>query len=626
MTDGSACPIQAGFAGGASDALLLKFNPTATTLTYCTYFGGSGQDVAVSLAVDSSGNLYACGETSSADFPTLNAYQSTFGGSGTNPFPGDGFCLKLAANGQSVSFSTFLGGTSDDICENIALTAAGEPCLGGHTTSGNFPVSGAVQGTLGGSFDAFCTKLNASGTGLAFSTFFGGSGNEYTRGIGVDSGGNVIFCGITASANFPVQNAFQATYQGGTSVNNDGFIVRLAGTGGPVRYSSFLGGPGADDPRSMALDGSGNPVIVGLTDSVAFPVVAPQQATIGGGAYDTYVMKIVLSLPADPTGLSATLPGTGAVQVAWTDASNNEDNFEIERKGVVGPFVRIQVATLNAVQYQDFSVQPSTTYTYRVRAVNGDGASGYTGESTVTTPATVPPPTSPNNLVAAAQSITQVSLSWNDRAANENVYEVQRRPLPGAYAVAVTLPADSTAWIDNAVGPDTPLLYRVRAVGATAASAWSNEASASTPPTMTLDATKGSLTDSPIAGKDKAKVKGTYLFLPASPDGAMDPLNQGVTVYVGGEQDPAVIVIPPDDAGWKVRNGKATWKTPKESITKATVVLDIGKFKFSIAISKINFPAPPGNPMRVSLRVGNDAGSHRAAWDLKRTGVYSFKP
>jgi hypothetical protein len=614
--------------GGVADALLMKFNTTASSVTYCTYIGGLGQDVAVGLAVDSQGALYAAGETSSTDFPVPGGYQTTFGGSGANPFPGDAFCLKLAADGGSITWSTFLGGNNDDICEHVAVDSQGSAYLAGHTASPNFPIANPYQGTFaGGSYDAFCTKVSPQGSSLIFSTYFGGTGIEVTSGIGLDSSGDVFFCGYTQSLDYPVSNPFQATYQGGTPVNNDGFITMLNAGGISIRYSSYLGGPGGDDPRAMALDLNGNAVVVGLTDSTAFPVVNAKQPTTGGGAYDSYVMRIVLVPPAPPTGCTATLPGTGAVQVGWTDGSTDEDGFEIERKGLAGPFVKIVTKSVNATQHQDFAVSPSTTYTYRVRAVNGDGASAYTNEATVTTPALVPPPTSPNNLVATPQTPTQVALTWSDRSSNENAFEIQRRAVPGVFAGAGNLPEDSVDWVDNGVPADSHVVYRVRAVGATTPSAWSNEASAQTAGTVTLTLAKGSVSDSTSAGKDKAKAKGTYFYLPASPDDAMDPLHQEVTVMIGGEDNPFVVVIPANDLGWKLKNGKATWKSPKDSLTKTTVVLDLVKLKFSIAFSKVTLPGAASNPVRVSLRVGNDAGSSRLTWKPgKNAGAYSYKP
>jgi hypothetical protein len=620
-------PIQPGFNGGAADAVILKLNGAGTTVTYATMYGGSGQDVALGIAIDSGGSMFVAGETSSTDFPVQNSIQTTFGGSGATPFPGDGFCLRLLASGQTLGYATYIGGSSDDWCEQIAVDSQGEACLAGYTSSGGFPTMNPLQAILGGgTTDAWCAKINAQGTAFVYSTFFGGTGVEYTRGVGVDSSGNVTFCGLTSSADFPVQNAFQTVYLGGTPVNNDGFAVRLNAAGTKVLYATYFGGPGADDPENMAMDASGGAVVLGLTDSNAFPLVNPLQSGIAGGSYDSYVLRLALAPPSAPTGLTAVLQATGSIQVAWTDTSTIEDSFDVERKVGAGAYSKIATNPFNSTIYLDSAISPSTTFTYRVRAVNTDGPSGYTNEAAVTTDALIPPPTSPNGLTATPFSITRIDLAWNDRSNNESVFEVERRPIPGSFATAVTLPANTTAWIDGSLVPDTQVRYRVRAVGVTSPSAYTAEVLTATSPTFTLGLTTGSITDSALAGKDKAKAKGPYTLLAASPDQAVNPVLEGVTLLVGAEETPAVFVIGPSDAGWKTtKGGKATWKSPKGSVPNVKVVLDLVKRTYSFSVSKINFPGPPANPMRISMRVGNDAGSNRSTWTTKKAGIFSFK-
>ncbi len=620
-------PVQPGYGGGAADAVILKFNLAGTSLAYATTYGGGGQDVALGIAVDSGGGMYVAGETSSTDFPVQSAAQSAFGGSGANPFPGDGFCLKLTGGGSTVAYATYLGGASDDWCEQLAVNAQGEACLAGYTSSFGFPTKNPIQPNFaGGTRDAWCAKLSAQGSTLVFSTFWGGTGEEYTRGVGVDSSGDVYFCGLTSSADFPLQNAFQATFKGGTPINNDGFAVRLSPTGSAALYSTYYGSAGADDAQTMAVDAGGNAVIVGLTDSNAFPLVNPLQSSNAGGSYDAYVLRISLVPPTAPAGLTAALQPSGSIQLGWTDTSGSEDGFQVERKVGAGAFSQIAFLPLNSTVYLDPSITPSTTYTYRVRAENLDGSSAYSNEAGLTTDALIPAPTSPNALTATPVNISRIDLAWNDRSNNESLFEVERRRIPGSFLPMASLAANTTAWTDSAIGPDTTARYRVRAVGVTSPSAFSQEALASTPPTFTLAMTKGSLTDSPVAGKDKVKAKGAYTILPASPDQAVNPQAEGLTLYMGAEDNPIVVTVGPADAGWKVKNGKATWKSPKGSVSKYAISLDLVKRTFSFSLSKVTFPAAPANPIRVSLRVGNDAGSQRTAWTTTKAGVFSYKP
>jgi hypothetical protein len=307
------------------------------------------------------------------------------------------------------------------------------------------------------------------------------------------------------------------------------------------------------------------------------------------------------------------------------DTSTNEAGFEIEKKSGAGPFTLLATTLANVISYQDTSFGPNTTYTYRVRAVNSDGTSAWTNEASVTTGATIPPPTPPNNLMVTVVSTTQTALSWTDRSGNESLFEVERRIVPGSFQTAVSLPADTDDWNDTTLGPDTSLVYRVRAVGVTSPSAWSNEVQALTPPTLGFSGVKGSLTDSATAAKDRAKAKGIYDFLPATKDGNIDPVVQGVTIHLGGEQDPAVVAIPPSDPAWVVKGTRRIWKTPKDSSVKVSVSFDTTRHTFSVSLSRITFPGPVANPVRLSIRVGNDAGSVREEWASRKPGVFKYK-
>ena len=142
-------------------------------LAYSTYLGGSNVDEGRGIAVDSAGNAYVTGITSSTNFPTANAIQGTYAGLK------DAFVTKLNANGSALLYSTYLGGSGEDLGYGIAVDSAGNAYVTGQTTSTNFPSANAVQGTYaGGDADAFVTKLNANGSALLYSTYLGGSGER----------------------------------------------------------------------------------------------------------------------------------------------------------------------------------------------------------------------------------------------------------------------------------------------------------------------------------------------------------------------------------------------------------------------------------------------------------------
>src|SRR5579884_117648 len=208
---------------GPSDAFAVKINAPGAALVFATYLGGSGSDGAYGVALDSFGNPVIAGYTNSAAFPTKNALRAT-------PVGGiDSFVTKLAASGASILFSTYLGGTGDDIARAIATDAAGNIYAAGDTTSTNFPVVQAVQNVPGGALDGFVTAIAANGASLIYSTYLGGSAADSITGIGSDVPGNAVAAGSTSSANFPLNNALQPYLAGG----QDAFAARFF-QNGPV--------------------------------------------------------------------------------------------------------------------------------------------------------------------------------------------------------------------------------------------------------------------------------------------------------------------------------------------------------------------------------------------------------
>ncbi len=304
--------FQPTFAGGGSDVFVTKFSATGNSLIYSTYLGGNDDEESLGIAIDASGNAYVTGGTVSTNFPTMNAFQPTLGGSS------DGFITKLSATGNSLVYSTFLGGDGSDEGRAIAIDASGNAYITGFTFSTDFPRMNAFQPSFGGFFDGFVTKLSATGNTLVYSTFLGGNDSDQGFGIAVDTSGNAYVAGQTASANFPTVNAFQSTFLGG----NDGFVTKFSPTGSSLVYSTFLAGSDSDQVRGIAIDTSGNAYIAGFTFSTNFPTVNAFQST-NAGSSDGFVTKL------SPTGnslvYSTYLGGTAADQVRAiaVDASGN---------------------------------------------------------------------------------------------------------------------------------------------------------------------------------------------------------------------------------------------------------------------------------------------------------------
>ena len=197
---------------GNYDAFLIELNPIGSDLKYSTFLGGGGNDKGEDLAVDGSGNVYVTGKTPSSDFPTTpEAFDITLNGSN------DVFVTKINPSGSALVFSTFLGGSEADEGFSIALHSNGNAYVAGITWSANFPTTvGAFDTTDNGNYDVFITRLSQTGSVLDYSTFLGGSEDDYNWGIALDGSGNTYVVGYTTSANFPTTaGAFDTSYNGG---------------------------------------------------------------------------------------------------------------------------------------------------------------------------------------------------------------------------------------------------------------------------------------------------------------------------------------------------------------------------------------------------------------------------
>jgi hypothetical protein len=254
FTDSTDFPTTAGAfdasANGGDDAFVTKLDPAGSGLAYSTYLGGSDNDLGYGIAVDSTGAAYVTGLTGSTDFPTT---AGAFDMSANGGF--DAFVTKLSPTGSSLAYSTNLGGSDAERGFGIAVDSAGSAYVTGLTDSADFPTTaGALDTSYNGAEDAFITKLNAAGSGLAYSTYLGGSSTDDGFGIAVDSTGAVYVTGLTGSTDFPTTaGAFDTSYNGA----EDAFISKLNAAGSGLAYSTYLGGAGFDLGRGIAVDSAG---------------------------------------------------------------------------------------------------------------------------------------------------------------------------------------------------------------------------------------------------------------------------------------------------------------------------------------------------------------------------------
>ncbi|MCI0460726.1 MAG: SBBP repeat-containing protein, partial [Gemmataceae bacterium] len=329
LTDATDYPTTTGVAqetsGGSWDAVVTKLNADGTDLVFSTYLGGETVDQAYGIALDGSGYVYVTGVTDSSDFPTANADQGTKAG---NALTTDAFVTKLSPSGSSLSYSTYLGGTSGDAGYGVALDGSGNAYVTGVTGSTDFPdTAGAYQGSLAGGGDAFVAKYSSSGS-RSYASYFGGTGNEGGNVIAVTAAGEAVIAGTTDSTNLPTVNAAQVASGG----NSDAFVARLNSTGTALLQATYWGSSSSDYGNGLALDGTGTAYLAGTTGSTDFPISSNAQQTSYAGGFDAFVTK--LGVFAQPPAFA---PGAGAVSAAgvryadgavfWTETDLGSGGF-----------------------------------------------------------------------------------------------------------------------------------------------------------------------------------------------------------------------------------------------------------------------------------------------------------
>jgi hypothetical protein len=304
-------------------------NSPSATLAFSTYLGGSEHDSAAAVTVDTSGNIYVTGRTSSAtDFPIRNAIQPILLG------PGDAFVTKYDSSGTLI-WSTYLGGSHDDDGDAIAVDASGNVYVAGTTSSPDFPTTaGAVQTKYNGqSTTGFVARFNASGS-LTYATYLGDAGSKdftFGNGIAVDTAGHIYVTGETSSAAFPTTPGATRSQFGGVE---DAFVTEIdPGQSGAAElvYSTYLGGGERDASSAIAVDPSGNAYVTGVTASQNFPATASAFASHLTGTTSAFVAK----LGPGGTLAYATYLGGGAGRTAGQLADNGGNGIAIDASGNV---------------------------------------------------------------------------------------------------------------------------------------------------------------------------------------------------------------------------------------------------------------------------------------------------
>lgn len=308
--------------GGGYDVFVTAINSFGTDLVLSSHFGGLSDDIGWAIAVDSTGNAYVTGDTESSNFPvTSAAYDKNYNGG-----VGDAFVLKLGLFGTQLTYSTFLGGLKMDYGRGIALDSLSQAVVTGTTNSSDFPATpGAYDTSINGInaySDAFVTKINATGSALVYSTFFGGSDGDGGGEVLLDGSGNVYITGSTTSSDFPVSpNAYDTTFAGPQGLH-DAFLAKLNPSASTLIYSTYLGGSDYDWGYDIGLDGWGSAFVLGATQSSDFPTTPDAYDKTHNGDNDVFLAKIS---PDGTALLSSTYFGGTGTEYA--------DGIAIDNKG-----------------------------------------------------------------------------------------------------------------------------------------------------------------------------------------------------------------------------------------------------------------------------------------------------
>ncbi|MCY6354153.1 SBBP repeat-containing protein [Clostridium sp. ZS2-4] len=280
-------------------------------ILYSSYLGGSGDDYGYGIAVDNAGNVYVTGRTYSSDFPTDNGFDTMLKGST------DAFVTKIDGI-PSIVYSSYLGGNGSDYGYSIAVDNGGNVYVTGTTYSSDFPTDNGFDTTLKGSVDAFVTKIDGAPS-IVYSSYLGGSGDDWGNSIAVDNLGHVYVTGYTSSVDFPTDNGFDTHYNG----NGDVFVTKIDGVPSIV-YSSYLGGSSWDYGMGIAVDNVGNVYVTGITSSSDFPTDNGFDTTLKGSR-DAFVTKI----DGAPSIVYSSYLGGSSIDYAYGIAVDNAGNVYV---------------------------------------------------------------------------------------------------------------------------------------------------------------------------------------------------------------------------------------------------------------------------------------------------------
>ncbi|MEQ8763697.1 MAG: hypothetical protein RL885_07215 [Planctomycetota bacterium] len=280
--------------GGSTDIFLLELDAALGQLVYGTYLGGSDLEETDTLKIDGDGGAVIAGRTWSYDFPVSGGcYDDTISGRA------DAFVARFSPGLDQLVYSTLIGGSKLEWADDLAVDAAGRVTIGGFTESVDYPTTplafdrthdgGGVLGT-----DAFITQFSPDGSMVLYSTFVGGTGDDFIYSISLDERNRPVVAGMTRSADFPVTHGALETEAPSLGAGSDGFALRLSSDGRRCEYATYLGGQDDDFPLGLHLGLDGAAIVGGYTRSTDFPVTAGAFSNQHSGSFDVFVSRLRL--------------------------------------------------------------------------------------------------------------------------------------------------------------------------------------------------------------------------------------------------------------------------------------------------------------------------------------------
>jgi hypothetical protein len=462
---------RAGSTGNDAFVSKLTWNGTTLALAYSTYLGGSANERGLGIAVDSSGAAYTTGYTGSSDFPTTSgAYDTSFGSSS------DIYVTGLTAAGTALAYSTYLGNSGDKHGNRIAVDTDGQAVVVGYTT-GAYPTTNAYQATYGGSQDGVITKLAADGASLVYSTYLGGTGSDNVAAVALTSDGNAVLAGSTSSSSFPLVNAVDSSL-----ASSEAFAARLVTFAAPSGFTVTEGSNGRPSLSwtdnsveesgyyAFRIDNDDN----GANLNFAADSTSHEDTTATVGKIQHYSLRAYTATrtttfaqatftpttPTAPSGLTATLNTEGTVvSLSWTDNSNNELTFRVERSTDGGAtWETLTTLAAGSTSTADTDISGRSVIHYRVTAVNEGGEN---------TSAEVARYIVPTDLTVIEGANGKPVLSWTDGFADETGYSIERQTvstLSGFTEVLATSANETTSIEDTTATVGVAYEYRVRAI------------------------------------------------------------------------------------------------------------------------------------------------------------------